>query len=81
MSEQSPDEPSIATARAARTAELAGAVLIRSPSLDAPSIMSACGRALAKAAPVESQHAPPPPEFHEKSPVVAKEHGAAPSRP
>jgi hypothetical protein len=72
MSELSPDEPSIATAGAARTAELARGgtdpVAERRRAFD----RERKRRASAKASLAESQHAPPPPKLHEKSSVVAK---------
>jgi hypothetical protein len=64
--------PSIATAGAARTAELARSgtdpVTERRRAFD----RKRKRRASAKASPAESHHAPPPPELHEKSSVVAK---------
>ena len=72
MSELSPDEPSIATAGAARTAELARGgtdpVAERRRAFD----RERKWRGSANALPAESQRAPPPPELHEKSSVVAK---------
>ena len=63
MSELPPDEPSIAAAGAARTAELArdGTDLVaeRRRAFD----RERKRRASAKAPPAESQHAPPPPEL------------------
>jgi hypothetical protein len=53
-------------------AQLARRDIVRAPRRDAPSIVSAKGRAPAKAPPAESHHAPPAPELHEKSSVVAK---------
>jgi hypothetical protein len=69
MSELSPDEPSIATAGAARTALTRGRTdLVAERRRD----RERKWRASAKAPPAESEHAPPPPELHEKSSVVAK---------
>ena len=69
MSELSPDEPSIATVRAACTALTRGRTdLVAKRRRD----RERKWRASAKAPPAESQHAPLPPELHEKSSVVAK---------
>ena len=66
MSEPSPDEPSIATAGAARTAELARGgtdpVAERRRATD----RERKRRASAKALPAESQRAPPPPELRSR---------------
>ena len=71
MSQLSPDEPSIATVGAARTAELARGgtdpVAERRRAFD----RERKRRASAKALPAKSQHAPQPAELHEKSSVVA----------
>ena len=71
MSELCPDEPSNATAGAARTAELArrgtDPVAERRRAFD----RERKWRGSANALPAESQRAPPP-ELHEKSSVVAK---------
>ena len=66
MSELSPDEPSIATVGAARTAELARVgtdpVDERRRAFD----RDRKRRASAKAPPVERQHAPPTPELRSR---------------
>ena len=72
MSELSADELSIATAGAARTVELARGgtdpVAERRSAFDRERKRRVSSKALL----AESQRAPPPPELHEKSSVVAK---------
>ena len=72
MSELSPDELSIATAGTARNAELARGGTDPAAERRRAFDGDRTRRASAKASQAESQHAPPPPELHEKFPVVAK---------
>jgi len=72
MPELSPAESSIATAGAARTAELARGGIYPVAERRRAFDRERKRRASAKASPAESQHAPQPPELHEKSSVVAK---------
>ena len=66
MYEPSPDEPSIATAGAARAAELARGGIDPVAERRRAANRERKRRASAKALPAESQHAPPPPELRSR---------------